>query len=348
MPSAKPPTMKDVAMAAGVSRSTVSLALRNSRSIPPATRQKVFAVAGQLGYKANPLVSALMSSLHARRVSQKHTVLAYVTTDPEFAPWRSFAMFIEMREGADQRALDLGYRLEEFALRAPGMTPQRYVQMLKARGILGLLVAPLPHQERTIELDFSDFAVVGIDMSVSSPPIERVSNDHYQSARLAVQECRNLGYRRIGFVFSQELSERLEHRWLAACLLAREQAPPAQRVEPLICPGPGNIIPSLPAWYKRQKPDVVIMAELDPHGHYPLPARVGMVSLSLEEHALGRLAGIFQDNRRIGEVAVEHLVARLERCEFGTDDRGRLHLVSGRWQPGLSAPGRGRNREWLI
>lgn len=340
--------MKDVALAAGVARSTVSMALRNDRRIPAVTRSRVFAVAQQLGYRTNPLISALMTSLHDRRSKLTHTVLAYVTTDPEFAPWRSYRMYIEMHEGARNRAQDLGYRLEEFALRAPGMTPPRFAQILQTRGILGLLIAPLPHNERTIELDFTDFAVVGIDMSVASPPIERVSNDHFQSALLAVKECRALGYRRIGLIISRELSERLENRWLAAYQLLQADVSRAQRVSPLTPPGTADLLDAIPDWYAREKPDVVIMAELDPHGHYVFPPKVGMVSLSLEEQALGQVAGIFQDNRRMGAIAVEHLVARLERCEFGADNRGRLHLLAGRWISGPTAPGVGKERSILV
>jgi DNA-binding LacI/PurR family transcriptional regulator len=344
----KAPTMSDVAAAAGVSRSTVSLALRNSRNIPPTTRSRVYAVAERLGYKTNPLVSALMASLHKRRITQKHTVLAYVSTDPKDAPWRGYGMFIEMHEGASERALEMGYRLEEFALRAPGMTPRRFSQMLHARGILGLLIAPLPHGERSIELDFSEFAVVGIDMSVASPTIERVSNDHFQSALLAVEHCRALGYRRIGFAMSHEINERLEKRWLAACQLAREQFAPEDRVAPLITAESNDIITTISAWYEKQRPDVVITGELNPNVAYPLPPGVGIVGLSLEEHSLGKISGIFQDNRKMGAIAIEHLVARLERGDFGPDDRGRLHLVAGQWRDGLTAPGPGKERRHLI
>lgn len=336
--------MKDVAAAAGVARSTVSMALRNDRSIPEATRRRIFEVAEKLGYRTNPLVSALMTSLHERRLRQRHTVLAYVTTDPEFAPWRSYRMFIEMREGARDRAAAMGYRLEEFALRSPGMTPKRFAQMLRARGILGLLIAPLPHQERAIDLDFAEFAVMGIDMSVASPSIERVSNDHFQSALLAFAECRALGYRRIGLVVSHALSERLEHRWLAAFQFAQGRLPPAQRVKALLPARTEDILAALPAWCAREKPDLIIMSELDPHGHYPVPPQVGLASLSLEEPDLGRIAGIFQDNRRMGAIAIEHLVARLERCEFGPDDRGRVSFVAGRWLAGGSAPGPEKER----
>ena len=343
-----PPTMQDVAKAAGVARSTVSLALRNDRSIPPVTRSRIFAAAEKLGYKTNPLVSALMTSLHHRRSQNKHLVLAYVTTDPEFAPWRSYQMFIELQQGAAKRADELGYKLEEFALRSPGMTPQRYANMLQARGILGLLIAPLPLGEHKIELDFTHFAVVGIDMSVGEPSIERVSNDHFQSALLAVRECQALGYRRIGFVISRQLSERLDQRWISACHLAQSEMPKNQRVKPLMPAGTDDILPALPDWYTQEKPDVVIMSELNPHGHYPLPPEVGIVSLSLEEQSLGQLAGIYQDNRRQGEVAIEHLVARLERCEFSSDDRSRVQMLAGKWVAGPTAPGIGRARQQLI
>lgn len=348
MPRDLPPTMKDVANEAGVARSTVSLALRNDRSIPRATRSRIFAAAAKLGYKTNPLVSALMTSLHARRTRPKHTVLAYVTADPEDAPWRTYRVFLELREGAEQRARELGYELQEMPLRAPGMTPGRFTQILRARGVIGLLIAPLPRGERTIELDFTDFAVVGIDMSVATPPIERVSNDHFQSALLAVEQCRALGYRRIGFIMSRQLSERLENRWLGACQLVRSQTLLGRRVEPLLVERASDIAGAIPEWYAREKPDVVIMSELNPHGHYPLPSRVGMVSLSVEEPSCGMLTGIFQDHRRLGAIAIEHLVARLERCEFGPDDRGRLQLVTGQWVQGVTAPGRGRERQQLI
>jgi DNA-binding LacI/PurR family transcriptional regulator len=348
MPMRAPPTMKDVALAAGVARSTVSLALRNDRSIPPATRGRIFAAAEKLGYKTNPLVSALMTSLHARRTSHKHTVLAYVTTDPEDAPWRTYRVFLELREGAEKRAEELGYHLQEMPLRTPGMTTARFAQILRARGIIGLLVAPLPHGERTIELDFEGFAVVGIDMSVATPPIERVSNDHFQSALLAVEHCRKLGYRRIGFVINRELSERLENRWLGACRCTLADTPRSARVEPLLVERGAGKLAAMSAWYAREKPDVVVMSDVDPRGHYPLPPLVGIVSLSVEEPFRGMLAGVFQDHRRLGAIAIEHLVARLERCEFGPDDRGRLHLVAGQWLPGDTAPGRGSERLQLL
>jgi hypothetical protein len=60
------------------------------------------------------------------------------------------------------------------------------------------------------------------------------------------------------------------------------------------------------------------------------------------------VAGIFQDNRRLGAIAIEHLVARLERCEFNADDRSRVHMLAGKWVCGRTAPGFGQARQQLI
>jgi len=46
--------MRDVARAAGVHQTTVSLALRNHASIPAATRERIKAAAAELGYKQIP------------------------------------------------------------------------------------------------------------------------------------------------------------------------------------------------------------------------------------------------------------------------------------------------------
>ena len=77
-------TLQDVADRAGVHRSTVALALRDNPRISSATRQRVQAIARELGYQLNPLVAALMS---ARRSGNplKHVTLGYVTNYPALA-----------------------------------------------------------------------------------------------------------------------------------------------------------------------------------------------------------------------------------------------------------------------
>ena len=55
-------TQSDVARAAGVSRSLVSLALSNSPRVAPKTRERIQRVAVDLGYRVNVAASSLASS----------------------------------------------------------------------------------------------------------------------------------------------------------------------------------------------------------------------------------------------------------------------------------------------
>jgi transcriptional regulator with XRE-family HTH domain len=337
-------TMREVAEATGFAPATVSLALRNHHSIPLATRKRIAAAARRLGYKPNPLVAALMATLRNRRSVDRHTVLALVTSHTAREAWRGQRTFVEMVAGAEARSLEFGYRLEEFSLRSPGMHPARFTQMLRTRGIHGLLINPLPHDQKDLELDLTDFAVVGLGASVASPLIERVSNDHYQSALLTIAQCRALGYRRIGLVVSREMSERLEDRWLSAFHVEQQRSPPAHRVKPLMPERTTEIPGVLSGWIAREKPDVVVFGFFAASYQQLFSRSLGLVALSTYD-AQGSLTGIFQDSPRVGAIAVEHLIARLQRNDFGPEETARLHLIGGVWAPGRTARGPGTRRE---
>jgi hypothetical protein len=158
---------------------------------------------------------------------------------------------------------------------------------------------------------------------------------------LAVRQCRALGYRRIGLVVSHDTSERLDHRWLSGFLLACREIPLADQVPPLIPEHLEPIETGLAAWCRRERPDVVLFGNYTPKCPRFLPAGVGIVSLDVDQLD-GELSGIFQDDRRVGAIAIDHLVARMQRGEFGPDDRARLHLLAGQWAPGRTATGPGR------
>jgi LacI family transcriptional regulator len=67
-PTTKPPTLKDVAGALGMHKSTVSLALSGKGTISPVTRQRVLAVARELGYEPNLLAQRLAHGMGATTV----------------------------------------------------------------------------------------------------------------------------------------------------------------------------------------------------------------------------------------------------------------------------------------
>ena len=60
-PSDPVPTIKAIALASGFTKSTVLDALRNKANIPPAAREKIRAVALELGYVPDARISLAMA-----------------------------------------------------------------------------------------------------------------------------------------------------------------------------------------------------------------------------------------------------------------------------------------------
>jgi LacI family transcriptional regulator len=338
------PTMQDVARVSGYSRAAVSMALRGNPTIPDSTRQRIQVVANRLGYRPSPLVAALMSLKRRRRaVSGATTAIAFLTSHSPENPWRRQTIYCSMFAGASARAEELGYRLEEFNLKAKEMTPDRMRHILRTRQIHAVVVAPLPGRETQLDFDFSSFAVVGLGLSVHAPLLERVSNNLFESAALTVERCVALGYRRIGFVLSRETSHRLGNHWLAGYRFAAEQQGLPAPVPPLMTDETNELTPAMPAWLRAHRPDVVILGNSEEQLFGSLPLTIGAVDLSVERRD-GLRAGIFQNHLLLGGIAVEHVIGKLQSGNFGPLSEAHLHLVSGSWVPGASAPGPGRRR----
>jgi LacI family transcriptional regulator len=341
----KPPvvTMQHVADAVGLTRAAVSLALRRHRSIPAATQARVLEAAKKLGYRPNPLVSALMGYHLRLKSGGPHLTLAYVTSHPPEDPWRGYSAYVQMFEGASERAEQLGCRLEEFRLGDGRMTPARLRDVLRARGIPGLLVAPLPGDQTVFPLDMSDFSAVGLGFSVNHPVIMRVACDLYPLGRLAVLRCADLGYRRIGLAVSWEMSLRLEHRLLAGFRQGLFDVGLEGRVTPLLPPQTASFASFIGDWCQREKPDVVIFGTFDQSCLRALPLEIGCVVVSTENEEYA-FSGTSQDLRGVGAIAVEQLLVQLQHNTTGPLPEPRDYLLRGKWVAGRSAPGPGRCR----
>jgi DNA-binding LacI/PurR family transcriptional regulator len=246
----------------------------------------------------------------------------------------------EMLAGARAQAQTLGFKIEEFPLCQRGMTPERFHQVLTARGIVGMIVAPLRHGGDTLPLLWNHFAAVAVGFTLRSPAIPRIGSDHGQSVRLAIKECRRRGYRRIGFVVTHGQLTRVEEQWLSGYLT--EHAYPAALSHP--SPFVVDEISEKPlvAWIDRHRPDVILTAgsvnsvpllAILKRAGIRVPGVLGVVSLDLHVRD-GSIAGIDQAQTAIGATVVDHLVGQLHRNERGP--RGadvRLHVM-GTWHEG--------------
>jgi DNA-binding LacI/PurR family transcriptional regulator len=331
-------TMADVAAAAKVHVSTVSLGLRNSPLIPEATRQRIYAAAAKLGYRPDPLVSALMRRRRTGRDAVSHAVLAFVTAFPSREGWRKTSpAFVAYFKGARHRAEEIGYRLEEFWLPPEGMTQQRFSGVLFHRSIHGLLLAPLPNPARPLNLMWEHFSVVALGLTHSSQSLHCITHDHYHAMLMAMNRCHALGYRRIGLAVSKLAHNKVEGLWLAAYLLkcqefALDDAPP-----PLVAEAWKEEI--VHSWYKQHRPEVIISTNpqdlgvwLDHWGLRP-PDDLGLVNLNGTR--LGEpVSSILQSSEMIGSRAIDLLVSGIEHNECGVPALPSTLLVPGQWNEG--------------
>lgn len=137
------PTIRDVARAAGVGASTVSLALRNDPRLRPATRDHVRKVASEIGYLPNATLSSLMAQVRVGKNSPFQATLGFLNAAEDPAILREIPTFREWARGAAERARELGYSVDQFWLHDASCSATRLVEILQARGIRGLIVAGL-------------------------------------------------------------------------------------------------------------------------------------------------------------------------------------------------------------
>ena len=342
----KPVTLKEIATQAGVSVMTVSRALRNHPNISPATQQRVKAIAERLGYRPNPLVSALMTYRRAARPVRADLALGFLTDFPTHDGWRRVKLYKEIFEGAQTSADRHGFHLEEFWLREPGMTDARMSQILYTRNVGGAIIAPLPMAQGELKLDWDKLSAVTIGYSLTGPLLHRAVNHQFRSMRLALRQLRRLGYRRIGLALPASINDRVDHQWVGSFLGEQVDYPPADRVPYLALPDPEWNVANFGRWFREHRPDAIVtqsdelfdwIKELGRR----VPDDVGIAHLNCSDTS-GRVAGIYQNGPTVGAVAVEFLVGMVLRCERGVPALAHSVLVEGTWVSGatLRAPGK--------
>jgi hypothetical protein len=90
MSATTPITQRDVAHACGLHPSTVCLALKNSPAIPVATRQRVQAIAGDLGYFPN-VAARNLALLRTEKKAGGSLPIAWINQEPARDHWRAGA-----------------------------------------------------------------------------------------------------------------------------------------------------------------------------------------------------------------------------------------------------------------
>lgn len=336
------PTIRELARMAGVSRTTVSLALRNSARISPAIRKKIVRLAEETGYQRDPVVSALMKQLRTTRKSRSVEKIAYLTSWNTPDDWRKNINENAYFLGACERGRQLGYEVEAFWAKQPGLSSARLSQILYTRGIRGVVIAPLPRGVGHVSLDWSHFACAAISLTVVKPDLHRASHDYHGGMILALHALKKLGYRRPAFANMTIHDRRTKHGWLSGFLTYTFQLPPDRRIPPYLVPGLDRDVrwnrESFAQWIRKWEPDAIVCNTEQPlilakELGLRVPQDIGFASLH-RLHPDDPWAGVDRQPRQIGAAGIDLVVAQLQNNEFGLPACPKTVLINSIWNDG--------------
>ncbi|MBW8782878.1 MAG: LacI family DNA-binding transcriptional regulator [Verrucomicrobia bacterium] len=337
-------TLRDIAKSLGVSHVTVSLALRNHARISEARCRQIQETARRMGYRPDPMLSALNHYRRSRSSAPVQSSIAWLSLWSSPAEYHAFAELHAYWQGAAAVAEQHGYRLEEFTP-GPRYSLARIQHVLKARNIQGVLISP---RQSGLQMDlqsfpWSEFSSVRFGHTLTELPMHIVTSAHVSNATLAFRAMRERGYRRVGFVTSDDS---LDHTPFVSGILRAQLRIPSSEVLPPLLLQKGDTKDDLLAliqWLKTHRPDGVLtnlrgipkaLAVLG----VKVPRDLGLATTSI--HDGNADAGIAQNSFEIGRVAAETVISLINHNNRGIPAFQREILIEGTWVDGASLPSR--------
>lgn len=193
-------TIRDVALRAGFSISTVSHVINDTRFVEKQTRERILRAIQELGYRPNIL---------ARSLKGKGTKTLGV-----IIPDIREGFFAEVIKSIESRANQRGFNVMLCDSEDDADKEELYLDILLQKGIDGVIFAPVDTNQLVEELWLSELPCVQVDRKLRVGEADFVGIDNVGSAERATRRLFQNGYRQVGFVgYRREvytIGERLE------------------------------------------------------------------------------------------------------------------------------------------
>jgi LacI family transcriptional regulator len=179
--------MRDVAERAGVSVSTISHVINETRPVSDELRQRVLAAMDELGYQPNRLARSL-------RRGETHTIGMVV-------PDSANPFFAEVARGIEDTSFEYGYSL--ILCNSDGDLEKElfYTNVLTEKQVDGILfVAAGVSTEHICALQERHIPVVVVDREIPNVSVDEVLTDNARGGWLATRHLLELGHRRFGCI----------------------------------------------------------------------------------------------------------------------------------------------------
>lgn len=185
--SHKGPTMRDVAAAAGVSLSTVSLVVNGKPGVRHDRRERVLKVIEELNYSAG-----------GRKKSAVETKIIGLLMESLSEASRSEGFYVRIVSGIEETAYELGYQVLLHVYR-PTIDPLNSIRELMGRDVDGLIIANdgdiTPNVIQNIAKARIPMVLVE---NFQNCPLPSVTADNFTAGRVMTEYLIQLGHRRIG------------------------------------------------------------------------------------------------------------------------------------------------------
>lgn len=339
------PTMAEVAKAAGVSKNTVSLALKGSPRISGETRMRIEEVARSMGYRLNPTVAHLMAQLRQNRSLGFQATLAMINAHEQRDALVRHPTVPSYVNGCRQRARQLGYQLDEFWLHEPDMPVARWLSIFRARNIRGIVIVGLMQHNRLpahLSALWNEYPAVVTGVRTREPALSFACSDQHTLALEAFEKAIGLGYRRPALVLDGVIDRLIEGRFSAGFLTGQSRLVPMEkRTQPFYEVAAARLDRTVfSKWLADNQPDVIftLYHEVKRWLHdlgLRVPQDLGLIQYEWRSDH-GKWAGMDQRNDLVGEAAMDMLISMVHHNERGVPEHPRATMIGCHWVDGAT------------
>jgi len=180
------PTITDVARRAGVSKSLVSLVMREAEHVSPARRQAVKKAAAELGYRPNAM---------ARSLVQRRTHIVGVMLSDLHNPF-----FADVVAGIQDEAARFGYQVLVNTGNRDGVREVGAMETLLQLRADGMILAGPVVDDDVILRASREVPIVLVGREAHGETVDSVTNDDRAGGEVAVEHCVSLGHSLIAHI----------------------------------------------------------------------------------------------------------------------------------------------------
>lgn len=180
------PTIKDVALAAGVSLKTVSRVINESNDVSSETRQKVLEAIKKVGYRPN----AIARSLRVKKTFSIGVIIADITN----------SFYSTLVRGIEDVALSRNYSILLANSDEMLKKEKMYIKVFVEKQVEGLIIVPSAGSQEYLKTLLKHLPIVFVDRDANEIEASTVKVENKNGAYMLTRHLIQHGYSRIAFI----------------------------------------------------------------------------------------------------------------------------------------------------